>query len=77
MHININDLYSRTNTLEVELTKCQSEIISLEKELSEALHNNLMELSNRSSGNHIITIELFITLFNSNCLQYSEFNLIY
>ncbi|XP_060857721.1 CTTNBP2 N-terminal-like protein [Metopolophium dirhodum] len=39
----------KTNTLEAELTKCRSEIISLEKELSEALHNNLMELSSRSS----------------------------
>lgn len=39
----------KTNTLEAELIKCRSEIISLEKELSEALHNNLMELSSKSS----------------------------
>lgn len=45
----------KTNTLEAELTKCRSEIISLEKELSEALHNNLMELSSRSSGVRIMS----------------------
>ncbi|KAL4135857.1 hypothetical protein QTP88_007444 [Uroleucon formosanum] len=39
----------KTSTLEAELAKCRSEIVSLEKELSEALHNNLMELSSRSS----------------------------
>ncbi|KAL5238142.1 hypothetical protein ACI65C_005552 [Semiaphis heraclei] len=39
----------KTNALEAELAKCRSEIIALEKELSEALHNNLMELSSRTS----------------------------
>jgi len=45
----------KTCALEAELAKCRSEIISLEKELSEALHNNLMELSSRSSGVRIMS----------------------
>lgn len=52
-YINIIVWCYRTSTLEAELAKCRSEIVSLEKELSEALHNNLMELSSRSSGNYI------------------------
>ncbi|VVC34782.1 Hypothetical protein CINCED_3A015055 [Cinara cedri] len=40
---------NKTKTLEAELAKCRSEIVSLEKELSEALQNNLLELSSRSS----------------------------
>ncbi|XP_050529800.1 CTTNBP2 N-terminal-like protein [Daktulosphaira vitifoliae] len=40
----------RSRTLELELTKCRSEIASLEKELSEALQDNLPEPSNRSSS---------------------------
>lgn len=43
--------FSRSKSLEEELVKCRNEITSLEKELSEALHNNLLEYSNRSSGN--------------------------
>lgn len=43
----------RTKTLEEDLVKCRSEIASLEKELSEALHNNLLEYSNRTAGNFI------------------------
>lgn len=39
----------------MELEKCRSEIIVLEKELSEALHNNLQEFSSRSSGNHFFS----------------------
>jgi len=45
----------KTCALEAELAKCRSEIISLEKELSEALHNNLMELSSKSSGVRIMS----------------------
>ncbi|XP_026820962.1 uncharacterized protein CG10915 [Rhopalosiphum maidis] len=45
----------KTCALEAELAKCRSEIISLEKELSEALHNNLMELSSKSSGVRVMS----------------------
>jgi len=48
------------------LAKCQSEIISLEKELSEALQNNLMELSSKSPGNYIN-----LSLFNSSFIKYN------
>lgn len=48
--LNINYFYFRSKTLEVELEKCRSEINSLEKELSDALQNNLLELASRSSG---------------------------
>lgn len=47
------NLCFRTKTLEEELAKCRCEISSLEKELSEALQNNLLEYSNRSSSNII------------------------
>lgn len=50
MILNINIWYFRTKILEAELEKCQNKIISLEKELSDALQNNLLELSCRSSG---------------------------
>ncbi|XP_060844504.1 CTTNBP2 N-terminal-like protein [Rhopalosiphum padi] len=45
----------KTCALEAELAKCRNEIISLEKELSEALHNNLMELSSKSSGVRVMS----------------------
>lgn len=66
----INVWCFRASVLEVELAKCQSEIISLEKELSEALQNNLLELSSKSPGNHIN-----LSLINSSFIKYNVFNL--
>lgn len=48
--------------LEAELAKCRTEISSLEKELSDSLKNNLLEISSRSSGKYIINYILI--LFN-------------
>lgn len=52
LNTNIYVWIFRTKTLEAELEKCQNKVTSLEKELSDALQNNLLELSCRSSGNH-------------------------
>ncbi|XP_050439573.1 CTTNBP2 N-terminal-like protein [Adelges cooleyi] len=52
----LNAEEKKTKTLETELIKCRNEITSLEKVLSEALQDNLPELSSRSvSSSRVIS----------------------